>query len=514
VADQAVDRYLCRLERLRQQAEAVPELSLREPLLELLRDFGTSVGRHGLIVAPEASAGDVGQPDIFIKDGPRLIGFVETKAPGAPLTRLLKTTGQLKRYSVSLPNWVLTDYYLFIFVQNGEASPPIDIRADPESVRTRFGVFFDSTPRNIRSASRLAGEMARRARLLRDGLLGALRREEPGGPLRITLDFYRRQLMDDLSEEGFADTFAQTAVYGMFLGWLRWSEEDPPAVGAGQAGTQRSGFTRELAVSEIPSTVPFLRSSLRLLTSEEILPAPVFRLLDDLAALFDNTVAGPIRRDTEASAAGLSSGHDPTLYFYEQFLHEYDAGERQKRGVYYTPGKLVTYIVRAVQALLRTEFGREDGLADPSVILLDPAVGTGTFLLGAAAEALSVMEPRGTAAQHRLIRDHLLADFYGFELLPAPYAVAHLKVGSFFDQRGYKLTERDHAHIYLTNTLHQDEHASGELPILPIFSAITGEAVAASSGTSRSWWSWATRPTSEPRTTATLSPSVCSMTSS
>jgi predicted helicase len=215
---------------------------------------------------------------------------------------------------------------------------------------------------------------------------------------------------------------------------------------------------------------------MRLLTSEEILPPPVLRLLDDLAALFDNTAAGPIRRQT---AAGLGGGHDPTLYFYEQFLEQYDAGERQKRGVYYTPGELVIYVVRAVQQLLRADFGRADGLADPTVVLLDPAVGTGTFLLGAAAEALSVAEPQGTAAQHRLIRDHLLPDFYGFELLPAPYAVAHLKVGSFFDQHGHKLTERDRAHIYLTNTLHPDDHASGELPILPIFSAITDEAMAA-----------------------------------
>lgn len=477
MADQAVDRYLRLLGEIREQPEANPELSLREPLLELLRALGDAADRRGLMVAPEASAGDVGQPDIFIKDGPRLIGFAETKAPGAPLTRLLRTSSQLKRYSESLPNWILTDYYLFIFIENGQAGPPIDIRAEPEAVRDRFGVFLDSTPSNIRSASRLAEEMARRARLLRDGLHGSLQKEPPGGPLRITLDFYRKQLMDDLTEAGFADTFAQTAVYGMFLGWLRWAEEQPASPGAAKADHPGAAFTRALAVSEIPATVPFLRSSMRLLTSEEILPPPVSRLLDDLAALFDNTVAEPIRRQT--SAAGLGSGHDPTLYFYERFLEKYDAGERQKRGVYYTPGDLVIYIVRAVQALLRTDFGRADGLADPTVVVLDPAVGTGTFLLGAAAEALSVAEPQGTAAQQRLIRDHLLPDFYGFELLPAPYAVAHLKVGSFFDQRGYRLTERDHAHIYLTNTLQPDEHAAGELPILPIFSAITDEAMAA-----------------------------------
>ena len=465
MADQAVDRYLRKLRQIRDEPEATPELSLREPLLELVRSFGKDLGRNRLTVAPEASAGAIGQPDIFVKDGPRLIGFVETKAPDAQLPRLLKTTKQLKSYAESLANWVLTDYYVFIFIQNGVAGQAIDARIAPEELRQRFGQFFDSAPRNIRSASRLAEEMARRSLLLKRGLLGALKAEQPGGQLKITLDFYRKHLMDDLTEDGFADTFAQTAAYGMFLGWLRWSEahgglsaED----NGGEPGNRRS-FTRRRAASEIPDSVPFLRSSLRLLTSDEILPAAVLRLLDDLAALFDNTVAAPIA--AEIAAVGVSRRHDPMLYFYEKFLEKYDAGERQRRGVYYTPAELVAYVVTAVQALLRERFGREDGLADPSVVVLDPAVGTGTFLIGAAAAALAVVEPQGSAAVRRLIREHLLPDFYGFELLPAPYAVAHLKIGSFYGQRGYKLTNADHARIYLTNTLHKDEHATGELEL-------------------------------------------------
>lgn len=479
MADQAVDRYLRNLETIRAEPEATPELSLREPLLELIRLFGKDLGRNSMTVAPEASAGAIGQPDIFVKDGPRLIGFVETKAPDAHLARLLKTTKQLKSYTESLPNWVLTDYYVFVFIQNGVAGPAIDARTAPDALRQRFGQFFDSAPRNIRSASRLAEEMARRSRLLKAGLFGALKGEQPGGQLKITLEFYRKHLMDDLTEEGFADTFAQTAVYGMFLGWLRWSEakDEVPIGENGNHNGKRPAFTRRRAVSEIPDSVPFLRSSLRLLTSDEILPAAVLRLLDDLAALFDNTVAAPIA--AEIVATGVSRRHDPMLYFYEKFLERYDAGERQKRGVYYTPAELVAYVVTAVQALLRGQFGREDGLADPGVVVLDPAVGTGTFLIGAAAAALAVVEPQGSAAVRRLIRQHLLPDFYGFEVLPAPYAVAHLKIASFYGQRGYKLTHSDRAHIYLTNTLHRDEHAAGELELLPIFSAITEEAVAA-----------------------------------
>src|SRR5690242_17155401 len=115
-----VERYLKDIEVLRQQSEATPELSLREPLLRLVRDLGASLGRRDLVVAPEASAGFVGQPDIFVKDGPQLVGFLETKAPGVDLMRQLKSSVQLKRYSRSLPNWILTDYHQFVFIRNGE----------------------------------------------------------------------------------------------------------------------------------------------------------------------------------------------------------------------------------------------------------------------------------------------------------------------------------------------------------------------------------------------------------
>src|SRR6266480_4426299 len=166
MADQVAERYLRKLQRLQRQPESTPELSLREPLLELLRAYGSGAGRHNLIIAPEASAGAIGQPDIYVKDGPRLIGFAETKAPDAALERLLRTSTQLKSYRESLPNWVLTDYYRFIFIESGELGPVIDIREDPDELRSRFSVFLDTVPRNIRSSSRLAEEMARRARLL------------------------------------------------------------------------------------------------------------------------------------------------------------------------------------------------------------------------------------------------------------------------------------------------------------------------------------------------------------
>jgi phage repressor protein C with HTH and peptisase S24 domain len=362
--------YLLKLAKLRKQVEATPELSLREPLLALVRELAQAAGRSQLLIAPEADAGQAGQPDIFVKDGPRLVGFIETKAPGTDLGKWLRQTKQGRRYRESLPNWVATDYYRFVFVRDGTEVTHLEI-ADPtgaaqsfepdscEQLQQQFTSFFAYAPPFIRSPKRLALELSRRARLLRDGIEGVLHAEPENGRLRSVHAFYRQTLMSDLDEESFADTFAQTIAYGLFLARLRESE---------------GAFTLNSATAAIPESVPFLRSAVRLLTDEDVLPGPVKAVLADLLAMLDNTNIDNIRK--EVAAGGLE--HDLVVYFYERFLEQYDAGERKKRGVYYTPPELVGYLIRATQKVLEQDFALPKGLADESVTLLDPAVGTGT----------------------------------------------------------------------------------------------------------------------------------------
>ncbi len=372
----------------------------------------------------------------------------------------------MKRYKQSLPNWALTDHYRFIFIREGDvvarvalaqpdatAARPVDV----DALADAFGAYLDYSTPVLRTPQRLAQELARRARLLRAGLLGLLEAEPTSERLRGVLAFYRQTLMRDMSDADFADTFAQTIAYGMFLGRL---------------AHQDGAFDRRVAVAAIPQSIPFLRSAVRLLTDEDLLPAAVVNLLDDLAAVLDNTEVAPIR--DEVAAGGLE--RDLVVYFYERFLEQYDKGERQKRGVYYTPPELVGYLTRATQDVLKDEFGLHRGLADPSVILLDPAVGTGTFVLGMAEGALAEEEPRGTASQKRLIREHLLHNFVGFELLPAPYAIAHLKLASFFEQFGYQLGAGERLPIYLTNSLELSEIGAGAQLGLPMVAGIVDEA--------------------------------------
>jgi predicted helicase len=133
----------------------------------------------------------------------------------------------------------------------------------------------------------------------------------------------------------------------------------------------------------------------RPLTDYELLPESINHLLDDLVALLDNTDTRQLRKEIAAGELERDLG----VYFYEHFLEQYDAGERMNRGVYYTPPELVRYLVRATHEVLIQHFGLSRGLADSHVILLDPAAGTGTFVLGAAEQALAVEKSRGTARQ-------------------------------------------------------------------------------------------------------------------
>jgi len=151
-------------------------------------------------------------------------------------------------------------------------------------------------------------------------------------------------------------------------------------------------------------------------------------------------------------------GRDPIIHFYETFLATYDPKIRERRGVYYTPEAVVGYLVRSIHSILKTHFGLADGLASEGVKLLDPAGGTLTF----SAEAIRLAadefkEKYGEGGLHRWIKKHILADFYAFELMMAPYAIGHLKMGFIFDELGYKMADDERFKLYLTNTLEMEE---------------------------------------------------------
>ncbi len=159
------------------------------------------------------------------------------------------------------------------------------------------------------------------------------------------------------------------------------------------------------------------------------------------------------------------AGRDPIVHFYEPFLAEYDPKERERRGVYYTPEPVVSYIVRSLHGILKDVFNRPDGFAATSVQVLDPAAGTCTFPAEAAQMAMTEFtEKYGTGGRKGLIRDHILKNFYAFELMMAPYAVGHLKIGFLLEELGHRLGKDERFQLYLTNTLEMEELAQSKLP--------------------------------------------------
>jgi hypothetical protein len=427
------------------------EYTLRPPLVDFLHAAALDLERAPISVHPELRLRDVGQPDLQVVDGlGGPIGYGETKpiGPAAVFARVLESE-QVERYRRSIDNLLVTDFLRFSLFRTDLGR--LDVVLVESEARLLAGAhtvsaaqlgalenllasFFSARSPIATSAEQLAGGLARKTTLLRDAIRALLGTTgEDSEALRRLHDFYRRSLMSDMTDDDFADTYAQTLVYALFLARLE------------------GGPVRDLdaALAAIPRDVPILRSAIEPLRVAGRLPAPVATWLGDALVLLAATPDAVI-----GSIGHPSAGKpDPILYFYEHFLAAYDRLERIRKGVYYTPRPLVDYLIRAVDDSLVRDFGKPAGLGNTGVSVLDPAVGTGTFILAAAQQAVTnVATSLGSGAVQAVLDEHILRDFYGFELLPAPYTIAHVKLALFAREHHASFRER-RARIYLTNTL-------------------------------------------------------------
>lgn len=379
---------------------------------------------------------------------------------------------------------------------------------DLKAWRQRWGEAFELRHREvIDTAQDLALRLADLAKRIRNRMLLVLPRESENGELRKLLKGFQAALIHDLDEKQFADMYAQTITYGLFSAAV--SRTVP---GVGTAVHQGN------VVDMVPVTNPFLREMLSSflkaggrrgkLDFDELGIQEVVDLLNDPKTHMD-----AVLRDF----GKLKRGEDPVIHFYEEFLKAYDKKLKVQRGVFYTPQPVVSYIVRSVHELLQTDFGLADGLADtttwgemlkkhpglklppltdepgekrtispdePFVQILDPATGTATFLV----EVIDVVyrtlaakwkQQRLTDAQQRAawndyVPKHLLPRLHAFELMMAPYAIAHMKIGLKLAETGYRFGADERARIYLTNAL---EPWVKQLPLIG-FDALAHEAAA------------------------------------
>ena len=470
--------YLKEVEKHLQQGNAT-EHSYRRALENLLYEMATSAQVKALNITNEPKHSDFGVPDFVAsqpsKSGPLIIGYLECKDIGKDLDQEEKSE-QMRRYLAAQPNVILTDYLEFRWYLNhrqkfikqarlGSPSPKGKIQIDPdgaEGVSQILKGFLQKHPAQIVRAKDLSLRLASLTQIIRDIIVHAFDSKSASQTLQSILQAFRQTLIPDLKEPDFSDMFAQTLVYGLFAAW----KFDP----------NPHNFTKDRARHLIPKTNPFLREFFDLVTGAKLEEEPFAVIIEEVVQLLRLTDPELVMKDF-----GWAVGKkDPIFHFYETFLSAYDPKERERRGVYYTPEPVVSYIVRSVDHILKTDFNLPQGLADEAVtskkkstaihkvLILDPACGTGTFLYHVIDLIRTQFQKSKKAGMwESYVREHLLPRLFGFELMMAPYAIAHLKLGlelagldqpDLFRQRwGYEFKPNERINVFLTNTLEEAE---------------------------------------------------------
>lgn len=412
---------------------------------------------------------------------------------------------QFDRYKQALDYIIFTDYLDFHLYEHGEFVDSVriaEIKGDKivgiAEAEDKFLVMIQhlgvSAIQRITSASRLAKLMAGKARLLANILESVVVYDEQHNEsdennvddifsireeeifqigLSEQMETFRRVLLHDITPQSFADVYAQTIVYGLFA--ARLNDKSP------------ENFSRLEAVSLIPKTSAFLRNMFIHLVGFDIDPR-IEWIIDDLVTTFGAT-------DMQKVLKGYLSEQnqkDPMVHFYEDFLAEYNPKLRKARGVWYTPRPVVKFIVNAVDEILQNEFGLLKGLADSSKVprtisfkqsfddsnneikepvvkdlyrvqILDPAMGTGTFL----SEIISQIYSKFKGMEgiwNSYVNTHLLPRLYGFEIMMAPYTIAHMNLHMQLSKlRGRPQNFQSNLRLMLTNSLEEGKNDANSL---------------------------------------------------
>ena len=419
----------------KQPVAAQPEDQLKAPVGELLRDAGQLTGLQ-VTWRTEVHPWDVdGRPDIGVVANGLLTGHVELKSPGLgarPEGFRGHNRRQWERFK-ALPNLIYTDGSEWSLYRSGELRLRVRIADDvskggtkgasQEALATLSELFRDFLywePVVPGTAEGLAGFLAPLARVLRDEVKKAL--EQEGSQLKPLASEWGGLLFPEEDEDQFADAYAQTVTYALLLARFEGAESLRPLV----------------AVDALQQEHGLLAEALQLLEAN-----PVRNELRMPIELLERAIGA-------VDSAKIIHGEDPWLYFYEQFLGAYDPKLRKDRGVYFTPVEVVRAQVRLAGELLRTRFGKQMAFADDDVVVLDPAVGTGTYPLAVLDHAAEAVRQRlGPGAVVEKLQG--LADrLHAFEILVGPYSVAHLRLSQRLKDAG---VAGKTPKVYLTDTL-------------------------------------------------------------
>ena len=467
------------------------EHSGRGALENLLSAFAGRADRKLKVQHEPKRQDDKGAPDFRISKSGQIIGYIENKKIGERLSAILKTE-QIKKYRALSENLILTNYLDFIWIEGDKTHEVASLaheseidsakpRLKPENVKAVEKLltgFFSTPPQGIGQVDKLATALAVRSQMLRNFLgeeLVRQEREHKEGRLFGLYGVFKEQVFHELTLKEFADAFAQTLSYGLFLAKLNAELQTITLDNARQFVPGAFRLIRELVqfLDELKSSE---YREIRWVV-EEILSIvnglDIASIHEGLAFKSRRSISRKLRAQDEEEWRLFS--RDPFVFFYEPFLAKYDKEMKKSRGVYYTPPPIVNFIVRAVDDILKDKFGIADGLADyKRVTVLDFACGTGTFLLEVCQQIFANIGGAKAGKAGLIVREHILKNLYGFEYLIAPYTVAHLKLSQFLKEQGHPLAGDERLQVFLTNTLE---------PIAPqanlLLPAVTAEVKAA-----------------------------------
>lgn len=481
-----VSQYILEIQKVLSSGDA-REHAYRPAFQRLIEGLSPDVQ---VINEPAYTGGNA--PDFLFKRGNVPVSYAECKDVTVDIADK-EVVRQAERYVKAFGKILLTNYLEFQILDESGEMVKVQIASKSGhsivSHEENFSQFenlikdyITPTTRTIRSAKKLAEIMASKARLVRDNSLAALEENKQSEIYSQYLAF-KEVLIRDLSPHEFADMYAQTLVYGLFV--ARYFDES------------LSDFSRHEAHDLLPSTNPLLKKFFGHVAGTDFDPKVAW-MVDSLIEAYKSTnVKELMHKEFE------NKQKDPVLHFYETFLSLYDQGLRKSRGVYYTPEPVVSFIVRSVDHLLKTKFSLEKGLADTTKIehefkaqgadgrtkdgnkkvkeqihkvqILDPAVGTGTFLN----EVIHEIHHSFKGQEGRwngYVAKELLPRLHGFELMMASYTMAHLKLGVTLKELGYE-GKNERLSVWLTNSLEESVH---EVPNLFMSQWLTQESNEAS----------------------------------
>ena len=416
-----------------------PEDQLKIPIAELLKDTGAPLGLNVESRTEAHLAEHKVRPDIAIYVGKLICGYIELKAPGlganAPKLKGEHNKAQWSRLK-SLPNLVYTDGREWALYRSGELQGTIISLDDDPTERGRKAVskinasdlgallwdFLTWKPIVPAKPKSLAQYLAPLTRLLRLEVEAAL--ADPASAATLLATEWRQYFFPEADDGQFADAYAQTVAYAMLLARIYGAKNLNPTEAAIRLGKNNGVLAialerlgQEEARKELRVGFELLQRSLEALDPYELLKA----------------------------------GPEMWLYFYEDFLAAYDPKLRNDYGVYYTPRAVVELQIRLVSELLETRFDKSVGFADDGVIFIDPAVGTGTYLVAAVKNGLAKVRDRYGKGAVPACATQMARNMHGFEVLIGPYAVAHLRLTQAIESEGAALEGR--LNIYLADTL-------------------------------------------------------------